>query len=473
MQPLVFILDCKWPKIERKNHTRCLNSHICVKTEWRFTITAEELSMRHALTAIFFLHAFILPSPAQDSAPKDFAHYWRQAVNAYEAKDYHAYFENMQTVVKFRPDNPNMKYNLAGAHALVGQSQYALALLGKLADMGLIFDAAADEDFNSIKNSEEFQGILKKFEINKAPVSQSEVAFKLSEKDLITEGVAYDPVSETFYVGSIHQRKIVSRDKHGAVKDFAEAQDGLWSVFGMKVDARRRMLWVCSTVTPQMAGFHKEDEGLSSVFKFDLKSGKLIKRYDLANQPQPHWLGDLVINSRGDVFITDSQAPGAVYAIFSMEDELELFIPAGPFRSPQGLDFSGNEKQLFVADYSSGILKFDLATKQHVKLAAPENLVLNGIDGMYFYNNSLIAIQNGIRPHRVVRYFLNKNHDSIERAEIIEANNPLFNEPTLGALVQDTFYYVANSQWGSFNKDGTIFPLGKLQEPIIMRAKLK
>jgi hypothetical protein len=414
-----------------------------------------------------------LPSSAQDNAPKGFTYYWRQAFAAYEAKDYAAYFENMQAVVKFRPDNPNMKYNLAGAHALVGKSQEALVLLAKLADMGLSFDAAADEDFNSIKDSEAFKNILKKFELNKAPVNHSEVAFKLSEKDLITEGVAYDPVTERFYVGSIHQRKIVSRDKQGAVKDFATAQDGLWSVFGMKVDAKRRMLWVCSTVTPQMTGFQKDDEGLSSVFKFDLKSGKLAKRYDLPNQPQPHWLGDLVISSRGDVFITDSQAPGAVYAIFQTKGELELFSPAGPFRSPQGIDFSDDEKHLFVADYSIGILKIDMATKQHVKVTAPENLALVGIDGMYFYNNSLIAIQNGIRPHRVVRFFLNKNFDGIERAETIEANNPLFNEPTLGALVQNTFYYVANSQWGSFNKDKTIFSLEKLQEPIIMRARLK
>ncbi|MGH7598041.1 MAG: hypothetical protein ACREOI_16950 [bacterium] len=428
--------------------------------------------MRHTLKIIFFLHVLILPSSAQDNAPKDFAHYWRQAVSAYEAKDYPAYFENMQAVVKFRPDNPNMKYNFAGAHTLIGKSQEALGLLAKLADMGLIFDAAADEDFNSIKDSEAFKDILKKFEMNKAPVNHSEVAFKLSEKDLITEGVAYDPVTEIFYVGSIHQRKIVSRDKKGVVKDFATAQDGLWSVFGMKVDAKRRTLWVCSTVTPQMLGFQKEEEGLSSVFKFDLKSGKLVKRYDLPNQPQPHWLGDLVVNSRGDVFITDSQAPGAVYAIFQQKDELELFIPAGPFRSPQGIDFSDDEKHLFIADYSIGIFKFDLTTKQHIKLSAPENLAWIGIDGLYFYKNCLIAIQNGINPHRVVRFFLSKNLDHIERAEVIEANNPQFNEPTLGALVRDSFYYVANSQWGSFNKDKTIFPLEKLQEPIIMRAKL-
>lgn len=240
----------------------------------------------------------------------------------------------------------------------------------------------------------------------------------------------------------------------------------------MKVDAERRTLWVCSTVTPQMVGFRKEDEGLSSVLKFNLKTGELVKRYDLLNKPQPHWLGDLALNSRGDVFITDSQAPGAVYVIFQQKDELELFIPVGPFRSPQGLDFSEDERHLFVADYSIGILKFDVATRQQTQLAAPENLAWVGIDGLYFYKNSLIAIQNGIRPHRVARFFLSKNHDRIEHAEIIEANNPMFNEPTLGALVQDTFFYVANSQWGSFNKDGTIFPLEKLQEPIVMKTKL-
>jgi len=170
--------------------------------------------------------------------------------------------------------------------------------------------------------------------------------------------------------------------------------------------------------------------------------------------------------------ITDSQAPGAVYAIFAEKDGLELFISSEPFRSPQGIALSDDEKHLFIADYSIGVLVFDMTTKKYFKLAAPANVSLIGIDGMYFYKNSLIAIQNGVRPHRVIRFFLNRNFDRVERAEIIEANNPLFNEPTLGVLVKDDLYYVANSQWGGFNEDGTIFPLEKLQEPIIMKAQL-
>lgn len=428
--------------------------------------------MRKARSLLIFFSLCHVSSFAQENAAKDFASYWRAATTAYEAKDYTAYFENLKAAVQFRPDNPTMKYNLAGANALVGNKQEALTLLMNVAEMGLVYDPAADTDFESIKNSEEFKSILGLIEKNKAPINHSEVAFKLPEKNLITEGVAYDPASETFYVGSIYQRKIVSIDKQATIKDFASEQDGLWSIFGLKVDAKRRTLWVCSTVTPQMRGFQKEDEGKSAVFKFDLKTSKLIKQYSLPDQSKRHWFGDLTITSRGDVLISDSQAPGAVYAIFAEKDRLELFISSEPFRSPQGIALSADEKQLFVADYSIGILVFDMATKKYVKLTAPGNVSLIGIDGMYFYKNSLIAIQNGVRPHRVIRFFLNRNFDHVERAEVIEANNPLFNEPTLGVLVKNELYYIANSQWGSFTDDNVIFPLEKLQEPVILKAKL-
>jgi sugar lactone lactonase YvrE len=413
--------------------------------------------MRRILITLLFLST---ASFAQENPVKDFPYYWRQAQNTYQAKDYPAYFENMKEVIKFRPDNPTMKYNLAGAQALVGNKSEALALLNTLAEMGLVYDAAADEDFSSIRDSEEFKSLLKKFAQNKMLIDHSEVAFKLSEKDLITEGVAYDPKTATFYVGSVHKRKIVRIDKKGASKDFATAESGLWSVMGMKVDAPRRTLWVCSAAVPEMQGFQKDDEGRSGVFSFDLKTGRRLQQLILPNQPQPHVLGDLTISSSGEIYLSDSRSP-AIYKIAPEKNELELFLASDLLRSPQGLALSADEKTLFVADYSVGIIKVDLAAKHAIKIAAPENVAFTTIDGMYFYKNSLIAIQNGINPHRVMRFFLNQNDDRIERTSVIAANHPLFNEPTLGVLVRDTFYYIANSQWGSFNKDKTIFFIGK------------
>ena len=77
---------------------------------------------------------------------------------------------------------------------------------------------------------------------------KSQIAFKISEPDLIPEGIAYDKRKITFYIGGTYLRKIVSIDEKGAVKNFTgEAQDGLRGVLGMRVDEKRRVLWAISS----------------------------------------------------------------------------------------------------------------------------------------------------------------------------------------------------------------------------------
>src|SRR4051812_9537514 len=68
------------------------------------------------------------------------------------------------------------------------------------------------------------------------PPRHAEVAFTINEKDLIPEGIAYDPAQKEFYVGSILKRKIVRIDSSGRASDFtSEGQDGLFKVLGMTV----------------------------------------------------------------------------------------------------------------------------------------------------------------------------------------------------------------------------------------------
>jgi len=408
---------------------------------------------------------------AQAVQAKDSRYYSEQAIKAYEAKNYSAYLENMKMALKLRPDHPRLMYNLASAYALSGNKTEAVALLTRVAEMGLIYAADKDSDFDSIKESDEFKAVLRKFENNRAPVNKSATAFTINQKGLVTEGIAYDPTKETFYVSSIHQRKILSVSRDGAVKDFATERDGLWSVLGMKVDAGRRHLWVTTAAIPQMTNFTEEESGRSAVFKFDLTTGKLLKKYTLPGKPEKHLLGDLVVNSRGDVFATDSLSP-TLYMIDRRKDELEVFMSGEPFVSAQGLDFSEDEKQLFVADYSRGIFIIDLGTKKHFNLTPAPGSTLLGCDGLYFYRRSLIATQNGTNPNRIIRLHLDRSLKAVERLEILEANNPLFDEPTLGVRVRDTFYYVANSQWGTINDKGQLAPAEKLRDPLILKVKL-
>jgi len=408
---------------------------------------------------------------AQANPSEDVRYHLSQAQIAYKEKNYSACVSHLRSALNLRPNNPTVMYNLAGAYALVGDREKSIALLQRVADMGLIYPADKDADFAGVKETTEFQRVLDRFKQNRAHKGESLTALTLHEKGLVPESVAYDPVQRTFYIGSVYRRKILSVDAKGAVKEFATQRDGLWSPFGMKVDARRRFLWVCTAAHSQMMGADEKENGSSGILKFDLSSGRLLKKYLLPVDSAKHWLGDLAINAQGDVFATDS-LKAAVYRIDHRNDQLEVFIAGDPFISPQGLDFTPDQRNLFVADYVKGLFVVDLMTKAVSPISPAADTALIGIDGLYFYKQSLVAIQNGTNPHRVIRLFLDPKQREIVKSEILEANNPLFDEPTLGVLVKNELYYVANSQWETINKKGELAPDDKLREPVILKLRL-
>ncbi|NJM53949.1 MAG: hypothetical protein HC846_11510 [Blastocatellia bacterium] len=107
-------------------------------------------------------------------------------------------------------------------------------------------------------------------------INRSFIALTIPEKDLLPENVAFDEVEESFYVGSTRKGKIVKVDKNGKISDFTTPrQDGLWQVIGMKVDAKRRILWVCSSMGDNLIGFTRSETSPAGVFKYDLRTGKL------------------------------------------------------------------------------------------------------------------------------------------------------------------------------------------------------
>jgi sugar lactone lactonase YvrE len=409
---------------------------------------------------------------AQESAEKDLYQYYQQGINAYQNKDYNSYFENFQNAVKLKPTIPEILFHYARASALINKKAEAIKALSKIANMGSYFNVAEDNDFNSIRDSEGYKTILKSFDENKTPINYSEIAFTIPEKDLIPEGITYDPATETFYIGSVYKCKIISIDNDSKIDNFTtEKQDGLYSVCGMKVDARRSILWALSATCKQTKGIKQEDIGFSGVFKYDLNSKKLIKKYLKTNKPQPHLFNDLVISSSGDVYLTDTLT-SEIYTISQQKDELELFARQEPYTFPNGIALSDDDKYLFVAHWD-GISVFDVNTRTCRRLEKPENVITGAIDGLYFYNGSLIGIQNTDGLMRVTRFYLDENFTQVENMKILEAYHPSFILPTTGVPVGNAFYYIANSQLWSFNDDGTIFPLEKLHPIRILKLKLK
>lgn len=392
----------------------------------------------------------------------------RTALAAYKAKDYASFLDNMKRASDLRPDLPRLLYNLASAYALNGKSDDSLNVLKRIASMGLYYDLSKDDDFVSL-GKERVDGIQRSLNANSIAVNASQRAFSIAEKDLIPESVAYDPVDRKFFVGSIHKGKILAIDSNNFVTTFSSPSDGLWSVSGMAVDAKRRILWATTTAFPQFSGFKSEDDGNAGVFKYDLKSGKLLAKY-LAPTDQKHALGDLTLHRSGRVYITDSVSPN-IYTIAPYGNALELFLRDANFSSLNGIALDDSGDAVYVSDYTKGMFRIDMSAKTAEQLKPNRNVTLIGIDGLYFHQGRLIAIQNGMSPQRVVSFELDKEKKVVTGFRVLEANHSDFLEPTLGVIVDGSFYYVANSQWPLIDEKGML-QKEKLRDPVILKLKL-
>jgi hypothetical protein len=66
---------------------------------------------------------------------------------------------------------------------------------------------------------------------------------------------------------------------------------------------------------------------------------------------------------------------------------------------------------------------------------------------------------------------MNADKTRVTGFKVLEANHADFLEPTLGVIVNDSFYYIANSQWPLIDEKG-VLKKEKLREPVILRLKL-
>lgn len=386
-----------------------------------------------------------------------FAEYFDRANEAYRNKDYAANVQLLEKAIEAGADHPTILYFLARGYALSGNQKKSIEALHQLAGMGISYEPEKDKEFAAIHGLPEFKNVVVKFRENLKPINSSQVAITFPDRSEIPEGIAFDPVDKAFYFGSVTNGKII-RHKEGEFEDLSRAEDGLWSVLGMKLQGDNRTLWAASSA------LFGQEKGKSGLFQYDLKERKLLNKYLL--QEGNHGLGEVVVASNGAIYATDSVTPG-VY--FLNQGKLELLLGPEPFRSPQGACLSEDEKTLFIADYSRGIFAIDLATKKYRKLVrGPGVTTVAGIDGLYCRGKELIAIQNGVQPHRVLRLHVNNGFTQIDRIDVLESNHELFPEPTLGVVVDDFFYYVGNSMISPFLEN----PKVELKPAVILRLPL-
>jgi hypothetical protein len=417
----------------------------------------------------YFIFLLLLANFHGYAQQQNLQYYYSQAREAYKAGDPAKFHDMIIKASELHPYHQGIMYYRGIAAALTQHPEEAVQFLREAILVNATFDLALG-DLSSLSGQQEFESLKILQKELQQPVLHSDTSSVLKDRSLHLETVAAGEKEGIYYLSSVHQRKVLKVDKMGAVTDFTKtAQDGMTAVLGIKVDQKRKLLWTCSSPMPEMVNF--DTLSVSAVYKYDLHTGKLLERYTPQPSGEGFVFGDLILNKKGEVFISDTQT-NTLYTVNESIQALESFYTSEEFWNIQGITFSSDEKFLFISDYIKGLFRLNMETKELIQLTRESLVSLKSIDGLLWYQNSLIAIQNGVVPMRVTRYFLNSTLDTITRFEIIDRAHPAFNEPTNGCIVGDTLYYIANSQWGGYDDQHQLKPVDQLQDIVILKADL-
>lgn len=292
----------------------------------------------------------------------------------------------------------------------------------------------------------------------------------LADTTLFPEGIARDETRGRWLLSSIRQRTIVAVDDAGHVAPFArDLPPDVGAILGLVVDAARGLLFATAAAVPPMRGFTASDTLRAEVLELDLASGALRRRIVLPDAPRQRIPGDAVLAPDGTLFVSDANA-GRLYAI--ARDGNVRVIASPHFVSLQGIVLADAARALIVADYRNGLLHVPLAPGDSVRaITDAEGRRLQGIDGLAWHGDALIATYNGRLPGRVMRVTLSADRRAIADVTTLETV-PGSGEPTLGVVRDGQFVFIANSPWSAYDERGARRPGTVLAPPEIRRLPL-
>ena len=355
----------------------------------------------------------------------------------------------LEEAAQLRPDYPRIQLNLARTYAILERPEDALAALQRLADMGLRASVAADPVFAALKDSPGFKKLSHLLDQGLAAAPAGETAVTLPEISGIIESCLLDPASQVWYFGDVRNRCIWQREaRSGALRKFTADEDALDGVFKLALSSDRKTLWATTGTVAAMTGEDAADGKRSDLVAVDFATGRVRARFPAAGKGIKHLLGDFIIAEDGTIYATDSIYQ-AVWRLPPGGKELEVWLENTDFMNLQGLAFSADGRDLYVSDYANGIWRVEVATKALALLTAPANATFFGIDGIYAVPGGLLAVQNGVKPQRVL--LIEPSAEGASSARVVASGRPDMTDLSLGEVANGRFYFVGNSGWALFD----------------------
>ncbi len=427
-----------------------------------------------AMAAILPARAYSQSSNAAGSRVRDLYNLHNSAAaSARAAGDWSAVRRHAAAIDTLLNGNVATMMVIARAAAQLGDTAGAIETLKSVVSMGIVRNLSGDKELAPLHSAKEWVSLVATNESNLKPVGSSRVLFAMPGLDFLAEDIVWDGAGNRYLVSSVRKGIVVAVAPDGTSRTFIDRADRTWGMMALAMDSARGRLWVTTAASPFTEGFQPVDSGSGAVLRFNLRTGALEKRYDLAPTQRGNSPGDAAVSPSGDIFISDSRS-GLVYKIRAAADSLEVLVPEGTFMSPQQPALSIDGRTLYIADYSRGIADVDLQSREIRWLKHDRNVALNGIDGLTFNGSGeLIAVQNGVLPNRVMALTIDAARGAVTATKVLVQDTSSIREPTHGLVVGDSFHFIANSGWDGFGADGALRKDHGLTPPAVLSIRLK
>jgi sugar lactone lactonase YvrE len=208
--------------------------------------------------------------------------------------------------------------------------------------------------------------------------------YELEGDMLFPEGVAFDPLGQAFFVGSLEDGSIHRITAEGEQSMFAAGPDGSWSTAGLKVDAERGRVWACS----------RELDGamVQAIWVLDLENGDVIEVVDLADSAEGAGCNDVALDAMGVAYVSDPPL-GVVHRVESGSAP-QVWAMDAEFAPLAGLGLNG---LAITPDGAYLVLaKFLPATLYRIAIADPTDIVAIDLSGDAFVGGTPTSGADGI-----------------------------------------------------------------------------
>jgi len=369
----------------------------------------------------------------------------------------------VEALLKDRPEDATLHFFLARFQCEAGNVPAAVAALQNVEKFGDGF-LPTKEGFENCASDAKFREIRARMEARLPRLDYAPTAFELEDRTLLPEGIAYDPPSGAFFLGSTAKGTITQVGFGNALTEFSSRIGGLDGILGLAVDAPRRVLYAVATSALTAPG---RKQPANAILVFDVDKHTLLRRVDVPGAQQ---LNDVTVAFGGRVFTTDSTS-GAVYEI-PKEGAVRTLVPADRLRGSNGLAASPDGKRLYVA-HSTGIALVNPDTGEVKRVNNTTRETVAAIDGLYEYQGALIGVQNVTTPGRVIAIDLSRDGESITRVRtLLSHHHNALDEPTTGVPTDHGFFLLAATGVRHLDDNGKIDEPDSVPIPRVVRVLL-